>query len=632
MSWQDRKHTPIFVLLGILIGTGAIYYPALDSLFLLDDLENLRDLAEIPGRGLSFYLFGSSAGPGGRPLSLLSFALQYPSWPLDPFSFKLVNLLLHLTNGVLVFVICRRLFQPNSSLLFACLVTAIWLIHPLHLTTVLYVVQRMSILSATFILTGILLYLRGREIYLLAPANRIAISTGVMVYLVMTVAILAKESGILLTLYLLVLEFTLLQSAADIQRIRPWRIRLVPVLILPLLLLTAYLFRDIDGFFRAYDIREFSLGQRLLTEANVLLDYLKLVLLPVSGAFSVFHDDYTIATHITNPPRTMFSLLALISLLSAALYYRKRAKVFSFAVFWFLAGHLLESSFIPLELYFEHRNYLPSLGIIILIVYGLVHLPDLVRSRQLQAGVISLYMVAILLVTVLEVNLWRQPQLQAYQWALQHPGSKRALNHWLNINLIVDDRDQVNQALARLRELDGADLYPMLKTITIRNCYDKQSIPPGLWEEMYRFAASTQFRGTGAIGELDNIIYLGLKNSCTQLEKDNLSILVDNLLANPEFQPVKAQLYDQATNLALIRQKPAVALQYINSALTLSGSVDRSIVKLKILLALGQVESANQLLQQIRHGLRSRPGDSLFYRDQLQAIEQSLLQLTRPVR
>jgi hypothetical protein len=202
----------------------------------------------------------------------------------------------------------------------------------------------------------------------------------------------------------------------------------------------------------------------------------------------------------------------------------------------------------------------------------------------------------------------------------------------LNINLILDDRDQVNQALARLRELDGADLYPMFKSITIRNCYDKQSIPPGLWEEMYRSAASTQFRGTGAIGELDNIIYLGLKNSCTQLEKDNLSILVDNLLANPEFLPVRAQLYDLATNLALIRQKPAEALQYINNALALSGSVDRSIVKLKILLALEQVDTANQLLQQIRHGLRARPGDSLFYQDQLQVIEQSLLQLTQPVR
>ncbi len=628
MTGQHRTFNPLYILTAILLGTGLIYYPALDSLFLLDDVENLKDLAEIPGRGLAFYLFGSSAGPGGRPLSLLSFAMQYASWPLDPFAFKLINLLLHLFNGVLVYVICTHLFNQTHSRWFACLVTALWLIHPVHLTTVLYVVQRMTLLSASFILTGILIYLHGRKAYLQRPLNRVAILTGIAVYLSMSLAILGKEGGILLTLYLLVLEFTLLPASVDTRRVHDWRLRLLPVLILPIILLTVYLFRDINGIFRAYDIREFTVGQRLLTEANVLVDYLKLILLPVSGAFSVFHDDYTIATGITNPPRTLFSLLALASLFIAALFFRKRAPVPGFAILWFLAGHLLESSFIGLELYFEHRNYLPSLGIIILVSHGLQRLPEFVRMQQVQTGSVALYLVAILLVTALEVNLWRQPQLQAWQWAQQHPQSKRAQNHWLNLNLILDDRDQVNQALASLRQLDSADIYPMLKSITISNCYDKQLIAPEVWTDMFQFAATTRFRGSSVISELDNIVYLGFRNSCTQLETDNLSTLVDNLIRNTQFQPVTAQLYDLATNLALIRQQPEAALQYINGALALSGSVDRTILKLKILLALGRVDAAVVLMEEIRDRLAGRPGDMLFYRDELQAIEQDLLQKT----
>ncbi len=628
MMRSHRTFNPFYILTAILLGMGVIYYPALDSLFLLDDAANLKDMAEIPGRGLSFYLFGSSAGPGGRPLSLLSFAMQYASWPLDPFAFKLANLLLHLFNGVLVFIICTRLFNQTHSRWLACLVTAVWLIHPVHLTTVLYVVQRMTLLSASFILTGILIYLFGRKAYLQRPVNRVAILTGITVYLAMSLAILGKESGILLPLYLLVLEFTLLQTSTETDRVHDWRIRLVPVLIFPIILLLLYLFRDINGYFGAFTIRDFTAGQRLLTEANVLLDYLKLILLPVSGAFSVFHDDYPVASGIFNPPRTLFSLVVLVTLTGAALYYRRRAPVASFAILWFLAGHLLESSFIPLELYFEHRNYLPSLGIIILVGHGLLRLPEFVRMRQVQVAAVSLYLLVVVLVTALEVNLWRQPQLQAWQWAQQHPQSKRALNHWLNLNLILDDRDQVNKALASLRRLDNADIYPMLKTITIANCYDKQTMTPDAWTQIYQHAARTKFRGTSVISELKNIVYLDFRNFCTLLEKDNLSTVVDYLINNKEFQPVKGQLYDVALNLALIRKQPETALKYINSALALSNSVDLTIVKIKILLSLGQADAAAGLLKEIKGRLAGRLSDSLYYRDQLQAIEQDLLQQT----
>ena len=97
-----KSINPLTGLLALLTVTGLVYWPALQGIFVLDDFENLKDLSEISTRGPAFYIFGGTAGPGGRPLSLLSFALQYHSWPADPFAFKLVNLVFHLINGALV--------------------------------------------------------------------------------------------------------------------------------------------------------------------------------------------------------------------------------------------------------------------------------------------------------------------------------------------------------------------------------------------------------------------------------------------------------------------------------------------------------------------------------------------------
>src|SRR5690606_33752094 len=140
--------------------TIAVYYPGLSSNFLLDDVNNLGSLALIPEQGLLNYILAGLAGPTGRPLSLFSFALQAGSWPDNPFAFKTVNLVIHLACGGLIFLICSKLagylqLGLPESLLFSLLVTAIWLLHPMQLTTVLYVVQRMTQLATLFILSGI---------------------------------------------------------------------------------------------------------------------------------------------------------------------------------------------------------------------------------------------------------------------------------------------------------------------------------------------------------------------------------------------------------------------------------------------------------------------------------------------
>ena len=174
---HHQDHADRLFLFLLLLLTVCLYAIGLDSDFLLDDTANLSGLAEVEQYGFFYYIFSGTAGPSGRPLSLLTFALQYPAWPDNPAAFKAVNLALHCANGILVWLISLRLIRPLEQdrvrrRLFVFFTTAIWLLHPLQLTTVLYVVQRMTLLSALFTLAGLWAYLHYRDAVIQRPGPR----------------------------------------------------------------------------------------------------------------------------------------------------------------------------------------------------------------------------------------------------------------------------------------------------------------------------------------------------------------------------------------------------------------------------------------------------------------------------
>src|SRR5690606_12295593 len=108
-----------------------------------------------------------------------------------------------------------------------------------------------------------------------------------------------------------------------------------------------------------------------------------------------------------------------------AVTYRRRAPLFSFAVGWFCVGHALESTTLPLELYFEHRNYVPLVGPAFALVAAASSSKIPLPKSIVQAG---LFAYALLLAVVLfsTTTLWGQPALAAEMWAIHHPTSSRA--------------------------------------------------------------------------------------------------------------------------------------------------------------------------------------------------------------
>ena len=408
-----------------------VYRPGLSGGFLFDDYVNLDVLAnEDPLSGIGAflrYLTSGQADPTGRPVAMLSFLLDARAWPADPAPFLRTNLLIHLANGLLLAAVLGRLGaavgaddEDNrwSSLLGA----GLWLLHPLFVSTTLYVVQRAAMLSATFALVGMLAYLHGRA-GLLASGGRTGrawMIAGVVGGTVL--AGLSKANGFLLPALILLLEWVLLpgasgDAAAPLRQLRRWLLW-PPTLALGLVLAWYGLGTG------AYGDRAFTVGERLLSEGRALAQYLRLLVVPSANSDGLFNDGFVASSSWLRPATTLPSALLVLALVGAGLALRRRSPCWSAAILFFFLAHSLESSVIPLELYFEHRNYFPSL----LLFWPLAREIQSLRLARHWRYVLALGLLALLAATSYQrAATWGDPRRMAATWVISNPGSSRAI-------------------------------------------------------------------------------------------------------------------------------------------------------------------------------------------------------------
>ena len=429
------------ILLLLLALTAWVYTPGLSGGFNFDDDANLlmNDRLAVDTwsiQGLREASLSSNAGPFKRPISMLSFALNHLAAGFNPFYFKLTNLVIHLVNGLLIFWLVRLLLRAYRHTLapglrrgaiawLALAVAGAWLVHPLNLTSVLYVVQRMTSLAVLFTLLGLLCYLTGRLRQLAGKPGVLWLFLGTALF--GGLAILSKESGALLPLYALVCEVTLFRFQARWREANQWIYAYFGIfLLVPCLIASAYLITHPEWFAERYLFRPFDLGERLLTEARVVWFYLAMVFVPNPIALGLFHDDIAISTGLLSPRSTLWAVLGFALLGLLAWQCRRRAPLVTFAILWFLAGHSLESTVIPLELAHEHRNYLPAVGPLLAFFYY-VFLPPVAETyhRAVRlAGVAFIGLYAF--VTMVRADQWQHPVSHAAVEVAHHPNSPRA--------------------------------------------------------------------------------------------------------------------------------------------------------------------------------------------------------------
>jgi tetratricopeptide (TPR) repeat protein len=425
------------LLAAALLAAWWAYSPGLSGGFLFDDFNNLNQLGTY-GRvdnlkTLALYVTSGNADPTGRPLSLLSFLLDARDWPADPGPFKRTNILLHLLNGTLLIQVLLQLGlrlnlpQPRARLA-AVLGGCLWLLHPLLVSTTLYVVQREAMLPATFTLLGILCWIEGTRraarnqrharAFLLAGAWGCTLLSA-----------LCKANGVLLPLLLLVIGWTIPDSGSigteNLTALPSLRRARFILLGLPSILLVAWLASKLPEALSGQNVypRPWTSAQRLLSEPRALVDYLSLLWVPQASGASVFNDGFPPSTSWLQPWSTLPCVLGISLLFALGLKSRRSQPAVSLAILFYFAGHLLESSIIPLELYFEHRNYLPSLLMFWPLALWLTGPGSLKVLRQTLAVALPLLLALLCHARCL---VWGKPYEQALLLARVDPQSPRA--------------------------------------------------------------------------------------------------------------------------------------------------------------------------------------------------------------
>jgi len=345
-------------------------------------------------------------------------------------------LLIHLLASLLLFQTILLLFQspvlkkysPQDAYFIALLASVLWAINPVQTQAVTYIVQRMASLAAMFYIWAMYWYLKfrlnqetsRRPLYLLLCCLCFLFSIG------------SKENGVMLPLSLLALElvfFPIFPTKALLVNTRRW-LTLLSLAIVAGGIYYIIQHNYIEYLFKTIGSRPYTLYERLLTEPGIVLFYLSLLFYPLPQRLSVDHE-VTISHALFTPWTTLPSIILTLLLIAVALLKRKNYPILSFAILFYFINHLVESTIIPLELIFEHRNYLPSMFLFMPVAGGLNHLINLFSNRNQVIHTAILLFIPLLLIalgwsTYLRNSVWTSEETLWLDALRKAPNNARA--------------------------------------------------------------------------------------------------------------------------------------------------------------------------------------------------------------
>lgn len=498
---STRPLLQLWILIAALLTTTAIYWPGLHGDFIFDDYPNIIENQSVQPHDASWAsLVGAAlSSPSSefkRPLASLSLAANYLTTGLDPFWMKLTNLVIHLLNGLLVFLLARALLrciskdESTRTDAVAALIAACWMMLPINLTAVLYVVQRMESMANAFVLLGLIGYVTGRR-RMLKTADTATPSRGTQewawfwlcvasVTVPTIIGALAKETAVMLPLYAAAIEWALFNfgtatvtegSHAGFIKVKrqhkdPRIVGLfLLVLAVPLAIGLMWLLPSLLQPAR-WNTRNFTLDTRLMSEPRVIVDYMIWTVLPTPHALSFYHDDFQVSAGLLTPWTTLASIIVIASLLAFMLWLRSRQPLAALGIALFLGCQLLTGTILPLELVYEHRNYFASFGLMLAIV-PLLAVPrtsTFALSRYVLLGGLVLCWAAL---TSLSAYAWGNPLRLAMDLANRAPQSPRAQYELGRTYIIASHYDPAspftNLAYAPLEKaaaLPGSSILP----------------------------------------------------------------------------------------------------------------------------------------------------------------------------
>jgi tetratricopeptide (TPR) repeat protein len=393
---QPYKRNLIVFLLLFLFVFGA-YSTNYDASWHMDDYPNIVDNPRIHINQFKFKNFEEALFAGYdegqysgrrvyRPVPMLTFALNWYIGKDKVFGYHIVNNAIHLVTTFFLFLtVLNLLASPNlkgkyqgNEYVIAFLTAVLWAVNPIQTQAVTYIVQRMASLAAMFYIIGIYFYLKTRRS--LPGYRQLLFITGCLLSFVL--ALDSKENAVTFPIAMAGIDILFYQDLSDKKTRRKVMAALAVVgASMAAILTILYIKGDIAQVLKGYEKRTFTLGERLMTEPRIIIYYLSQIFYPIASRFSLVHD-IKISTSFFKPWTTIPAILAVIFLLGTGFLQAVKRPIVALAIFFFFMNHMIESTIIPLELIFEHRNYLPSFFLFFPVATGLIWIIDYVKKKN----------------------------------------------------------------------------------------------------------------------------------------------------------------------------------------------------------------------------------------------------------
>ena len=551
----SRFETPLLLLLAVLVIF--IYADTLTGQFIFDSRPNIKDnpyirISQITLKNLATAAFDSPSHQ--RPVANISFALNYYFHGYNVVGFHLVNLTIHVIGGVLLYFFIRTTFHTPALRSryahykwIAFFAAAIWVVHPLQTQSISYIVQRMNSLAAIFYILSFLLYAQLR----MNPQKRSKWWLFSGCILAGMLALGSKQNTATLPFFIILYEWYFFRNLS-LKWLKDHILGLAGLLLLLASIVLIYLGVDpLDKILTGYASRSFTLMQRLLTELRVVIFYIGLFLWPHPSRLNLDHD-FALSYSLTEPITTLFSLSAIAVLIVLAVITAKNQRLISFCILWFLGNLVIESSIFALEIIFEHRVYLPSMMlslIVVLLVYRWI------KPTWLKAVLLVIVIIVGSFWTYERNQVWRD-RLSIWQDCVNKSPQKARPHN--NLGVALADKGHYNDAIEQYQKaLQINPYYPNALANLGLTLAKQGKIEEGVTQLLKALQVKPQ--------DYETLSNLGVALLMQEREEEAIKYLSEALRINPHF--AKAH-----NNLGVVRRRQSrfqEAMDHFSAALQL---------------------------------------------------------------
>ena len=398
----------IFTFITLLAVLFLIYSNSFNGDWQFDDFGNIVNNPRVQMKSFSWLeikhcILDSDQKILWRPLAVLSFALNYKFGGMDVFGFHVVNFIIHYLAAVFLFLFIHNtlklpLLREKYSLIaypIALLATFFWALNPVHVTCVTYIVQRYASMVGLFYIMTMYFYLKART----SEKPTYSISFFILCFTAGSAAVLTKENAAMLPMSILLFDLFLIQGVTKENIKKSIKISILPFL---LILIIGFIYTSgfsnffgLPNIFAGYEIRGFSITQKLLTEPRVILFYLSLLFYPISSRLTLLYD-IEVSRSLLQPWTTVPSILLILFIISFSFYIARKRPLISFCIIFYFLNHLIEGSIFNLELIYDYRNYLPSMFLFVPFAEFIIYAIDYFSYKKIIQFIVALSIAIIL--------------------------------------------------------------------------------------------------------------------------------------------------------------------------------------------------------------------------------------------